>query len=206
MTAVWEGRWAEMARRIFAKRSSTELNAIDDLMPVIVMNDPSAEEFRLSRRERLFEEGGFLSVGGAGRPVVVCHNVPSSTVLMVIEQVVWAATAASSLGFKVLVDANPIYTGGSATDGRGGGASFAPSRCGLYDAAGVFAGIPGGAWTETVLAAAVGVQQLARGGPYVVAPGQSLFLIGDTIGTSLTVNVRWSERNVDTAELSVSGA
>jgi len=193
-----------MARRIFAKRSATELNAIDDLMPVIVMNDPAAEEFRLSRRERVFEEGGFLSVGGAGRPGVFIQNPPASTILMVVERILYACTAVTGIGSRVLTASNGATTG-SMTDGRGGGAAFAKGQAGLLDAAPV-AGIPGGAWQEQVLAADVGVQRLWRGGPYVIAPGQACGLFGDTIGVSLTVNVRWSERNVDPSELGVSGA
>ena len=205
MTAVWDGRWAELARRVLAKHEATALNAIDDLMPVLVFNDPAGAEFPLLRRERPMEgmfgvAGGAIFAGGYLDCFVDLTAPPN--LLVVVDEIIVRQSAAGFVSIAPSYTANlaagsPMQT----TDTRGGAVGFS-GRARLTGQANAAAiGTPAATYSTPV---ADTDYRIPAG--YVLRSGSQLLVRATAVGTTLTCIMRWRERTCDPAESSPSGA
>jgi len=205
VAAIGEQRWAEFVRRALALRESAPQGLLPDLMPVLVVNEPDAFEMHLARRERTYEAAAVQAPGG-NFAVVRLNNPALSGALLVTDRIAYSVDAVGGVLFQVAASATPVTVKGNAADARAS-PNVTPISIGGLASNAAGAGPGAGAWAENnIVAADLNKTHLALGGPYVIPPGFGLFVMASLNTMTLTVLARWTERAVDSVELSPTGA
>lgn len=207
MPAVWESRFAELVRRLTAGRESTELELINDLMPVMPVCDPQAAEMPLVRRERRFSAYNYAAAVAGQQGYCVISNYADSGVLVVLEEILpWVAAGSTTLDGRMF-DAASLAGGivrGVPMDMRGvpnvTTANWSRAETRNNTAAAV---IGTQFWLGEVRATGSVVSWPM---PVVLRPNSSVAFWCGTANLAMGMTFRWRERAVDASELNPSGA
>lgn len=205
MPSVWEQRWAEYVRRLGALRESSALELLPDLMPVLPVVDPSAEELLLARRERRFACNFNLPGSGVGNYYKVMLWNGSVATLGILER--WNANASTN-GFLIqpivtdTADA-PNVVAALPLDLRGINAGAVTAQQQLRASYGAPAVAPTGNGGYGFMGS---VNDSLIEGRIVIPPGTGVILHQRDANTTLRVSLEWRERRVDPAELNATGA
>jgi hypothetical protein len=203
VAAVWEQRWAEFVRRYMGLRESSALDAAPELLPVLVVNEPGAPESRLARRERSWE-GSHAVAGGATFAGIQLNNAKGASTernLVTIDKLVVRCSVVGFVNLTVAYAPDNQAAGNvEPTDTRAAASVLVPKA----KLEGATRGAVAAAAASYSLPVANTDYEIPAG--YVLAPGTQLYIVASAVGTTITANVRWSERDVDPSELTPTGA
>lgn len=206
MAAVWETRWANLVRGLFALRESTVLGHLPDLMPVLQVNDPAAVETWLLRRERGWRLTFYLAAAPGFGATIELENPTNSGQLLVVDELLFQLASPAELRARVIATGSGVAGLASLNpqvqmDFRGGAVSPVTARG--DNAHGVVAAGPT-VWRELVPAASL--PSVVRALKVVVPPGSIFQLWCDTANVSLDGMLSYRTRSVDNIELGNQGA
>jgi len=202
-----EQRFAELVRRLLGLKEGTSLHAIEDVMPVLPVLDPSAPELALLRRERWCVGRAEGTAGAANYSQVGVSNPAGSGRLLSLERAIVRGAGGVQVYGRVLSLAL-AYTAPSAEvqnlDGRGCTDSVTPppgGAVGFRDSA-----TPISPYFNLSDLPATGAITLDLRG-IILPPGWQFLLSRGVIGASaLGATFIWRERAVNPDELNPTGA
>lgn len=206
MASVWETRWANFVRGLFALRESTTLGHLPDLMPTVQVNDPVAAEAYLLRRERQWRYPVSLAAAVGFGGTLELENPTGTGVLLVIDSMGYFVTGATDVRARVIASGSGVagLASGQAytVDPRGSGVAPASPILPRADSAhGVVAAAPQVLWHQNA-ATTWNEQDINT----VIPPGNIFQFWVATANIGLLATVRYRIRSVDPSELGNQGA
>lgn len=206
MTAVWNGRFAELVKALAGLRESTALELLPDVMPVLnVLED--GQEYAFQRGER-YLAANCAGVAGAGNySKVAITNPAGSNQLVVVRQLgATAGAGAMNLIAYIASDAAALATAANIVtldgrDGRWNGVTGGAS-------ANTPTVVAGGNNATTYVAQCIASRycaantqvDLLNNHVVVLPPGWTCGVQGGTLNTALYCNATWEERALSTRD------
>lgn len=193
------GRWDAMLRRLFSVKGPAIAPAVGaELQPVVQVIPPRGED-RILRGDKMYH-GIQTGTAVAGQNSFVMLANESTNSLVTIEGIhAYCLSAAMVFSMRL---GNTVNGTGPATIG-GRDTRLGITLAGRAQAGTLYFGslVAGG----TLVQRRSALQQLMVDFhcPVVVAPGDCVYIFGDTVNTSINVSFAWTERLAEPGELTV---